>query len=86
MLQLELQAGKGDCPVPQSHDLPLGRMPSRLQAIGQGTLPDQTVVAHCVERAGHALENACLVVVDGAGFAMHQPRRPADLAAKRGRN
>ena len=65
-LRVELHAPEGQAPVPQGHDLALGRRGHDLEARGQA-FPghEQRVVARGLERAGQAGEDPLAGMVDG---------------------
>src|SRR5271157_6545040 len=70
-------------PVPEAHDKAVGRGGGDFEAGGQAlTFHNQRMIASGLERIGQAFENCPAVVMDLAGLAMHQFRRPDDLAAE----
>jgi len=70
-------------PVAEAHDKSVGRGGGDFEAGGQAlALHDQRMVTSGLERIGQAFENGPAVVMDLAGLAMHQLRRPDDLAAE----
>jgi len=70
-------------PVAEAHDKSVGRGGGDFEAGGQAlALHDQRMVTSGLERIGQAFEDGPAVVMDLAGLAMHQFRRPDDLAAE----
>ena len=69
--------------MPQAHNETIGRGGGDFQAGGEAfTLDDQRMVTGGLKGIGQAFENGPAVVMDLAGLAMHQFRRPDDLAAE----
>ena len=69
--------------VAQAHDKAVGRSGGDFQAGGKAlAFHDKRMVTGGLERVGQAFENGPAVVMDLAGLAMHQLRRPDDLAAE----
>ena len=69
--------------VAQAHDKSIGRGGGNFEAGGQAlALHDQGMVASGLERIGQAFKNGPAVVMDLAGLAMHQLRRPDNFSAE----
>ena len=70
-------------PVAQAHDKAVGRGGGDFEAGGQAlAFHDQRMVTRGLEGIGQAVENGPAVVTDLAGLAMHQFRRPDNLATE----
>ncbi|KYF86019.1 hypothetical protein BE20_30345 [Sorangium cellulosum] len=68
----------------EGHDEPVAARPGGHLDLGRERVAadDQRVVAHHLERAGHALEQPGAVVLDLRDLAVHRPRRVLDAPAE----
>jgi hypothetical protein len=82
-LGMKLDPLNGQGPVPHAHQFALISMRSGLEAVGQSLLfHHQGMIPHAVKRVDQSGKHAKTVMVDGAGFSMHQPGSADDPAAK----
>src|SRR3954451_6117571 len=83
-LGVELHPQIGEVAVAHPHQRAVVRPGERLQLRREGGLLHlQAVIAGGLERVGQAGEDPHVVMADGGGLAVHQPRRPVDGGAER---
>src|SRR3954451_14302991 len=83
-LRLELHPPIRQIAVAHPHQGAVVRPGERLQLRREGGLLHlQAVIAGGLERVGQAGEDPHVVMADGGGLAVHQPRRPVDGGAER---
>src|SRR4051812_12211413 len=82
-LGVELHAPDRQRLVAQAHDFALGRLRGDFEDAREGgTIDDERMVAGGGEVLRQAVEEIAVLVPDGRRLAMHEPRRPDDVAAE----